>query len=342
MYGLFLQIEWTAGGSRLGRRLGSTSTCPWCHPVDLCTIAPLSAAIIGLVGRVCGDEPESLPLSRGKESSGRNGRLPAASITGIMICSWMTNRSPFVPISALGSGVRGETLHSGPVLRGEHVHELRFANSTCSVTCLALQLAFDTECRILAGQFALLIPYMNKNFLDISWDGMRDLLLQKKCGAMMMGSWWANDFLAQSQEDYDDLWIVPFPEINPEFGRDSIDAPVDGVCAAANGANPAGGAAFAEWCGSEAGMLAAQGAGDTSLYANTRLDTSGYDAFNKQKLAVIGEAKNVMNFLDRDCRNDFAGTIVGPAIQNFLKNPKDVNGIVDSMQEAWDALPELA
>ena len=85
------------------------------------------------------------------------------------------------------------------------------------------------------NQFALLIPYMNKNFLDISWDGMRDLLLQKKCGAMMMGSWWANDFLAKSQEDYDDLWIVPFPEINPEFGRDSIDAPVDGVSAAANG-----------------------------------------------------------------------------------------------------------
>jgi hypothetical protein len=119
----------------------------------------LSAAIIGLVGRVCGDEPESLPLSRGKESSGRNGRLPAASITGIMICSWMTNRSPFVPISALGSGVRGETLHSGPVLRGEHVHELRFANSTCSVTCLALQLAFDTECRILAGQFAFVVCF---------------------------------------------------------------------------------------------------------------------------------------------------------------------------------------
>ena len=191
-------------------------------------------------------------------------------------------------------------------------------------------------------QFATLIPYMNKNFLDISWEGMRDLLLQKKCGAMMMGSWWANSFLDKSQEDYDDLWIVPFPEINPEFGRDSIDAPTDGVCASVNSSNPEGGAAFAEWCGSEAGMLAAQAAGDTNLYANTRLDTSDYDAFNRQKLAVIAEAKNVMNFLDRDCRNDFAGTIVGPSIQNFLRNPKDVNGIVDSMQEAWDALPELA
>jgi multiple sugar transport system substrate-binding protein len=191
-------------------------------------------------------------------------------------------------------------------------------------------------------QFEMLIPYMNKNVLDISWDGMRDLLLQKKCGAIMMGSWWANDFKAQSQADYDDLWIVPFPEINPEFGRDSIDAPVDGMCAATNGTNPEGGAAFAEWCGSEAGMLAAQAAGDTSLYANSRLDSSGYDAFNKQKLAVIGEAKNVMNFLDRDCRNDFAGPIVGVQIQNFLKNPADLNKILEETQAAWDALPPLA
>ena len=190
-------------------------------------------------------------------------------------------------------------------------------------------------------QFELLIPYMNKNVLDISWEGMRDLLLQKKAGAVMMGSWWANDFLAKSQEDYDDLWIVPFPEINPEFGRDSIDAPVDGMCAATNSANPEGGAAFAEWLGSEAGMLAAQAAGETNFFANSRLDSSNLDAFNKQKLAVMSEVKNVMNFLDRDCRNDFASTIVAPAIQNFLKGPKEINGILDGMQEAWDALPEL-
>ena len=87
---------------------------------------------------------------------------------------------------------------------------------------------------------------------------------------------------------------------------------------------------------------AAVAAGDTSIYISSEFDTSSYDAFNKQKLAVIGEAKNVMNFLDRDCRNDFAGTIVGPSIQNFLKDPKSVNKIVDDMQAAWDALPPLS
>jgi multiple sugar transport system substrate-binding protein len=186
-------------------------------------------------------------------------------------------------------------------------------------------------------QFALLIPYMNKDVLNISWDGMKNMLLNKKCGAVMMGSWWANDFKERSQKDYEDLWIVSFPEINPDFGRDAIDAPVDGICVAANSSNPEGGAAFAEWCGSEAGMLAAQSAGDTSLYANSRLDTSGYDSFNKQKVAIVREAKSVMNYLDRDCRADFAFT-VGVQIQNFLKNPSDINKIVDELQNAWTEL----
>ena len=186
----------------------------------------------------------------------------------------------------------------------------------------------------------MLVPYMNKNVLDISWEGMRDLLLQKKCGAMLMGSWFANDFKAQSQADYDDLWLVPFPEINPEFKRDSIDAPLDGVAVAANGANPEGGAALAEFWASEEGMNAAIAAGSTDLYCNTKMDTSSYDAFNKQKLAVVAEAKHIMFFLDRDTRNDFA-TTVGIGIQNFLKNPADLNKVVDSLQKSWEALPAL-
>jgi multiple sugar transport system substrate-binding protein len=182
---------------------------------------------------------------------------------------------------------------------------------------------------------------MNKNVLDISWDGMRDLLLQKKCGAMMMGSWFSNDFLAKSQADYDDLWIVPFPEINPEHGIDSIDAPLDGISVAANGKNVEGGKDLAQFWGSKEGIDAAVAAGDTNIYISSEFDSSGYDAFNKQKLAVLGAAKNIGFFLDRDTRGDFAGPVVGPAIQSFLKNPKDLTKILDNTQAQWDALPAL-
>ena len=189
--------------------------------------------------------------------------------------------------------------------------------------------------------FAQLIPFMNANVMDISWDGMRDLLLQKKTGAMMMGSWFANDFKAKSQADYDDLWVVPFPEINPKFGVDTIDAPLDGISVARNGKNVDGGKALAELWASPEGIAQAVKAGDTNIYVSKSFDTSSYDAFNKQKLAVLGAAKNIGFFLDRDTRGDFAGPVVGPAIQSFLKNPKDLTKILESTQAQWDALPAL-
>jgi len=68
--------------------------------------------------------------------------------------------------------------------------------------------------------------------------------------------------------------------------------------------------------------------------------SSSYDAFNKQKLAVLASASNIMFFLDRDARGDFAGPVVGPAIQNFIKKPADINKILESVQAQWDALPK--
>jgi hypothetical protein len=47
-----------------------------------------------------------------------------------------------------------------------------------------------------------------------------------------------------------------------------------------------------------------------------------------------------MFFLDRDTRNDFA-TTVGIGIQNFLKNPADINKVCEDLQASWEALPAL-
>ena len=187
-----------------------------------------------------------------------------------------------------------------------------------------------------------LMPYTNKNVLDLEWDGAMQLLLQKKAGTFMNGSWFGANFLEQSQADYDDLWIVPFPEINPEHGVDTIDAPIDGFCVAKNGANPAGGSDFVKFAGDKEGMQAMLDTGIPMTSANKNQDTSSYDAFQTQQLAVMGKAKYITQFLDRDTRPDFAGPIVGPALQSWLKNPKDVNKIVDSLQKQWEALAPLS
>jgi len=185
------------------------------------------------------------------------------------------------------------------------------------------------------------VPYMNDNVLDLEWDGAMQLLLQRKAGAMLMGSWFGGNFLEQSQEDYDDLWIIPFPEINPEHARDTIDAPIDGFCVAANGENSDGGKDLIKFAGSKEGMQAMLDTGEPMTSANKNQDTSSYDAFQKQQLAVMEEAKYITQFLDRDTRPDFAGPVVGPAIQQWFRDPSSVDGILESLQEQWDALPPL-
>jgi len=186
-----------------------------------------------------------------------------------------------------------------------------------------------------------LLPYTNKNVLDLEWDGAMQLLLQKKAGTTLMGSWFGGNFKEQSQADYDDLWIVPFPEINPEHGVDTIDAPIDGFCVAANGSNTAVGKDFIKFAGDKEGMQAMLDTGVPMTSANKNQDTSTYDAFQKQQANVMSQAKYITQFLDRDTRPDFAGPVVGPALQSWFKNPKDVNKIVDSLQQQWEALPKL-
>jgi multiple sugar transport system substrate-binding protein len=186
-----------------------------------------------------------------------------------------------------------------------------------------------------------LLPYTNKNVLDLEWDGAMQLLLQKKAGTTLMGSWFGGNFKEQSQADYDDLWIVPFPEINPEHGVDTIDAPIDGFCVAANGSNTAVGKDFIKFAGDKEGMQAMLDTGIPMTSANKNQDTSTYDPFQKQQANVMSQAKYITQFLDRDTRPDFAGPVVGPALQSWFKNPKDVNKIVDSLQKQWEALPKL-
>jgi len=193
-----------------------------------------------------------------------------------------------------------------------------------------------------------LLPYMNTNVLDLEWDGAMQLLLQKKAGSMLMGSWFGGNFKEQSQADYDDLSIIPFPEINPAYGRDTIDAPIDGWCVAKNGTNNGGGSSFLEFAAGIEGVEATLAAVDENgalipmTSANSGQDVSQYDAFQKEQLAVMAEAKYVTQFLDRDTRPDFAGPVVGPAIQSWFKNPKDVAKIQETLQSQWEALAPLA
>ena len=199
----------------------------------------------------------------------------------------------------------------------------------------------DDRVKEVFRHWEMLLPYQNTNVLDLEWDGAMQLLLQKQAGFFMCGSWFGANFLEQSQEDYDDLMIIPFPEINPDHGRDTIDAPLDGICVAKNGENLGGGRDFVQFAASMEGVQAQLDTGIPMTSANNGQDTSAFDAFQKQQLAVMDEAKYITQFLDRDTRPDFAGPIVGPAFQSWFKDPSSTDSILESLQSQWDALAPL-
>ena len=54
--------------------------------------------------------------------------------------------------------------------------------------------------------------------------------------------------------------------------------------------------------------------------ANKTASTANYTPLQKRSAELIGSAKTISQFLDRDSRPDFTSPVVIPALQQFLKD----------------------
>ncbi|SKF62472.1 Uncharacterised protein [Mycobacteroides abscessus subsp. abscessus] len=48
---------------------------------------------------------------------------------------------------------------------------------------------------------------------------------------------------------------------------------------------------------------------------------------------MIAEADQISQFLDRDTRPDFASTVIGPSLQEFIKSPDSIDSICSKIEE---------
>jgi len=70
-----------------------------------------------------------------------------------------------------------------------------------------------------------------------------------------------------------------------------------------------------------------------NIAANTKADTSSYNALQKKAVELIGSAAHISQFLDRDTRPDFASTVMIPSLQEFIRNPNDVAGLTKKIED---------
>ena len=175
-----------------------------------------------------------------------------------------------------------------------------------------------------------ILPLHETNALGRTWQEAAQNLGDKKSGTYLLGSFVGQQFTGAV---YDDLDFFPFPEINPEHGTDSIDAPIDGLMMAKKPKNEAAAKAFLKYAGTGAAQDIYLKTDPNDVAAAKDASTANYNPLQKKAAALIAGTKNIAQFLDRDTRPDFASPVVIPAIQAFLKNPKDVDGVTKSLQQ---------
>ncbi len=185
----------------------------------------------------------------------------------------------------------------------------------------------DKKVKTVFDTWKEIIPLQEENALGRTWQEAAQNLGDKKSGTYLLGSFVGQQFKGAV---YDDLDFFPFPEINPEFGTDSIDAPIDGLMMSKNPKNPEGAKALLAYAGTGAAQDIYLKTDPNDVAAATDASTTNYNALQKKAAELIKNTKNIAQFLDRDTRPDFASPVVIPALQSFLKD-QDTNAVTKSL-----------
>ncbi|MFG2055241.1 ABC transporter substrate-binding protein [Micromonospora sp. NPDC048930] len=177
--------------------------------------------------------------------------------------------------------------------------------------------------------WAGLLPLHQPDALGRTWQEAAQSLQQKKSGMYLLGLFVAQQF---NNDEQDDIDFFTFPEIDSTIGAKALDAPIDGYMMARKPKSEANAKKLLEYIGGvDAANIMVKGDPGT-LVANTGADTSGYTALKKKAAELVGSATEIAQFLDRDTRPDFASTVMIPALQQFIKNPKDIGGLLTSIE----------
>ncbi|MGW0482456.1 ABC transporter substrate-binding protein [Nonomuraea sp. NPDC003214] len=166
--------------------------------------------------------------------------------------------------------------------------------------------------------------------LGRTWQEAAQSLAEKKTGMYLLGMFVAQQF---PEADRDDLDFFTFPEINPAYGTDSIDAPIDGYMVSAKARNVDGAKALIKHFAQAAAQNVATEADPGTLAASSKADTSGYSALQKRGAELVSQASHIAQFLDRDTRPDFASTVMIPSLQSFIDKPAEIDSLLVSIEK---------
>ena len=178
-----------------------------------------------------------------------------------------------------------------------------------------------------------LLPYYQPAVNSRTWQDAATALGNGEAGMYLIGTFVVDNFNPQQQADIiADIDFFAFPEIDPAHGQFAVEAPIDGFMMAANPSNPAGAKALLECMGSADFINAYLSVTPSVVGAHADTDTSSYNALQRKSAELVGQARFISQFLDRDTDPDFASQVVGVAIADFLADPSRINAILATVE----------
>jgi len=194
----------------------------------------------------------------------------------------------------------------------------------------------DPKVKAVFAHWADLLPLHQEGSLGRTWQDAAGALLNKKAGMYLLGMFVGQQF--PEGPDRDDLDFFPFPQIEAAYGVDTVEAPIDGFMLSKSTENVDGGKALVEYLASPEAQGIYLASDPNNVGTNNGTDTSKYNALQKKAAELVGQAKHITQFLDRDTRPDFASTVMIPSLQKFIAKPADINSILDSVEQQKQAI----
>jgi multiple sugar transport system substrate-binding protein len=188
----------------------------------------------------------------------------------------------------------------------------------------------STEVKTVFDTWRGLLPYHQEDPLGRTWQEAAQSLQNKETGMYVTGLFAGNQFDDASREDLD---FFPFPEVDPAVGTDAVEAPIDGFLMSRRPRDEDGARKLLTYLGTAKAEDAYLRADPNNIGAHNDADTSRYTALQNKSAELVGNAKSISQYMDRDTRPDFASTVMIPSLQDFIRNPNDIDGLTRSIED---------
>lgn len=169
-----------------------------------------------------------------------------------------------------------------------------------------------------------LMPFTQPGANGRTWQEAAQSLSAKQTGMYLLGMFVGQQFTGEATSDLD---YFPFPIITQAHGQDAVEAPIDGFMVSKKAKHIEGAKRLVRYLASAEAQQAYLKSDPNNVATHSKADTSAYNALQKKAVELVGSAKHISQFLDRDTRPDFASPVMIPSLQSFLNKPDDIDGL---------------